>query len=93
MSLARELSRLRENANQILISVEKISNSDKLAKSVAELGLSSRAVRCLARRNIKYLDELLELSRIELLKMRHLGLHTFNEINDKVKELGFNRWE
>ena len=89
MSLKRELDRILESANQILIAVDKIGNSDKLAKSISELGLSNRAMGCLARRDIKYLDELLELSKQDLMRIRHLGKHTFGEINEKVKALGF----
>jgi DNA-directed RNA polymerase alpha subunit len=92
MSLKRELDRIRENANQILIAVNKIGNSDKLAKPISALGLSVRAVNCLTRRDIKYLDELLELSKEELLRIRNMGINTFGEIKEKVKELGFDVW-
>ena len=39
MSLKRELDRIVESANQIIIAAQKIGNSDKLAKNIAELGL------------------------------------------------------
>ena len=90
MSLKRELDRIRDCASQILNAVEKIGNADKLARPIDELGLSNRALKCLARRDIKYLDELLELSRQDLLRIRHLGIHTFNEIKEKINKLGFD---
>ena len=88
MSLQRELDRIRESAKQILVAVEKIANADKLGKPISELGLSNRAVNCLERRNIKYLDTLLEMSQQDILRVRNMGIHTFNEIHAKVKSLG-----
>jgi len=89
MSLKRELDRIRESVNLILVSVEKIANADKLGKPITELGLSNRAINCLARRDIKYLDELLELSQLDIMRIRNMGKHTFIEINQKITELGF----
>ena len=93
MSLYRDLERIKESATNILTAVEKICNADKLGKSINELGLSPRASKCLGQRNIKYLDELLELSKIEILETRNMGQHTFKEINEKVKSLELRGWE
>ena len=62
-------------------------------RELAELGFSTRAVKCLARRDIKFLDELLELSKKDLMRIRHLGKHTFDEINEKIKAFGLHGWE
>ena len=88
MSLQKELDRIRNSVNEILLAVDKITNADKLGKPITELGLSNRTINCLARRNIKYLDELLELSRLDIMRIQNIGKHTFNEITQKLTELG-----
>ena len=93
MSLKRELDRIIDCANQIIVAATKIGNSDKLAKSVKELGFSNRALKCLASRDIKYLDELVEMSEQDLMRIRNMGRKTFDEIKHKVKSLGFDCWE
>ena len=86
MSFQKELDRIRESAEQILTAVEKISNADVLNKPIAELGLSTRALNCLKWRDINYIGELLELSDRDLMRIRNMGKHTFNEITERVKE-------
>ena len=93
MSLKRELDRIRASAEQIIIAVDKIGNADKLGRPIKKLGLSGRAVNCLARREIEYLDDLMELDRRSILAIRNMGKQTFAEINEKVKSLGFKGWD
>jgi len=62
---------------------------EKLGTPIAELGLSNRALNCLARRNIEYVEELLQFDMKELLRIRNMGKHTAQEIVQKVNALGF----
>ena len=65
--------------------------SKKLDMPIAELGLSTRSRNCLIRGGINYVEELLMLEPRDLLKLRNCGYVCLNEINEKIRLLGFHR--
>ncbi|MGI6329307.1 MAG: DNA-directed RNA polymerase subunit alpha [Bacilli bacterium] len=58
-----------------------------LEKSIDELELSVRAYNCLKRVNIVTVEDLVNKTETEMLKIRNLGKKSFKEILDKLKEL------
>ena len=56
---------------------------------IHELELSIRSENCLLRGGVHTVGELLQKSRDELLKMRNLGKKSINEIEERLKVLGY----
>ena len=71
--------------------VEKDDKSkDKiLEKTIEDLELSVRSFNCLKRANINTVEDLISKSPEEMMKVRNLGKKSFDEVNAKLKELGF----
>ena len=65
---------------------------EKLGTPIAELGLSKRALNCLRRAEIETVEELVKFPHKDLLRIRHMGIVTVEEIIIKVKWFGFD-WE
>lgn len=57
---------------------------------IDQLDLSIKATNCLLRSDIKTLDQLKKLDSYELLRIRNLGRVAYNEIVNKLDELGIN---
>jgi DNA-directed RNA polymerase subunit alpha len=72
------------------IMVEKEENEDdkKLEMTIEELELSVRAMNCLKRANINTVEELVQKSEDEIMKVRNLGKKSLTEIKSKLGELG-----
>ena len=56
---------------------------------IEKLDLSSRTLNCLKRSNINKVGHVLEIEEADLLKIRNFGTKSLDELNDKLKELGF----
>ena len=65
---------------------------EKLCTPIAELNLSNRTFNTLTRAKITYIEQLLRLDQDEIFLIRNMGKITFNEIKEKVAELGFVCW-
>lgn len=61
-----------------------------LGKSVAELNLSVRARKCMARLGIATVGELMQRTPDELLASRNFGVTSLNELRVKLSELGLS---
>lgn len=61
-----------------------------LEKTIDDLELSVRAYNCLKRASINTVEELINKTENEMLKIRNLGKKSFKEVADKVKELGLS---
>lgn len=69
----------------------KPSDSPELALmriSVSELALPVRTINCLSTEGIKMIGDLVEMSRLDLLKIPNLGCKTVSEIEEALKEKG-----
>lgn len=62
---------------------------EQYSHPIHELELSIRSENCLLRGGIQTVGELLQRSREELLKIRNLGKKSLNEIEDRLKTLGY----
>ena len=61
-----------------------------LETSIDDLDFSVRAYNCLKRANILTLRDLVEKSENEMRKIRNLGKKSFDEVINKVKDLGLS---
>ena len=80
---------LSENARNAEVMVEK-EEDDKgkvLEMSIEELELSVRSFNCLKRANINTVEELVNKTSDEMMKVRNLGRKSLDEVLQKVKDL------
>ena len=80
---------LSENARNAEVMVEK-EEDDKgkvLEMSIEELELSVRSFNCLKRANINTVEELVNKTSDEMMKVRNLGRKSLDEVLQKLKEL------
>jgi DNA-directed RNA polymerase subunit alpha len=89
MSLLIDLSD-RGNKDELIFEEVEEEDKSKEYPSIEELELSVRAYNCLKREGINTIDKLLEYSEEELLDIRNFGQKSFQEVKDKIKELGLS---
>ena len=90
MEQHNELIKIKNMAKQIITCVEILEGK---RTPISVLKLSTRAYNCLARHGIKYIEDLVKLEADDLWIIRNLGIAVFNEINEKVKLIGFDGWK
>jgi DNA-directed RNA polymerase subunit alpha len=56
---------------------------------IEKLDLSSRTLNCLKRSNINKVGQVLGIEEAELLKIRNFGAKSLDELNFKLREMGF----
>lgn len=81
-SIAGEMNFIEEDNDE--------EQENNLELSIEELGLTQRAYNCLDRAEIKTIAELVDLTRIELSKIRNLGEKSLYEILSKLEERGLS---
>lgn len=89
VSLSEAYKKIEQYKDELLDdSIDTIVYADAPYERVKidELDLSIRSFNCLARRNIKYIDELANLHLEDLMKIRNLGKRSLNEITTKLYE-------
>jgi DNA-directed RNA polymerase subunit alpha len=65
------------------------SGKDKLLEmTIDDLDLSVRSFNCLKRANINTVDDLINKSQGDMMKVRNLGRKSLEEVLAKLKELG-----
>ena len=86
------LADLNEIADETGLMSSKAEDPNKkvLETSIDDLDLSVRAYNCLKRAGILTLNDLIEKSEGEMMKIRNLGKKSLKEVIDKVKALGLN---
>lgn len=60
-----------------------------LEMTIEELDLSVRSFNCLKRAGINTVNDLIEKSEEEMMKVRNLGKKSFDEVKEKLSTLGF----
>jgi len=83
---------LSENAKTAEVMVEK-ENDEKekvLEMSIDELELSVRSFNCLKRAGINTVEELINKTPEDMMKVRNLGRKSLEEVQAKISELGFH---
>ena len=83
---------LSEKAKNIEVLVEKENNdkSKALEMSIEELELSVRSFNCLKRAGINTVEELIDKTPEDMIKVRNLGRKSLEEVLGKLKELGLS---
>ena len=81
---------LSENAKTAKVMVEKEEDDKEkvLEMSIDELELSVRSYNCLKRASINTVEELINKTPEEMMKVRNLGRKSLEEVFAKLKELG-----
>ena len=80
---------LSENARKVEVMSEKKSDEQEtvLEMNIDELELSVRSYNCLKRAGINTVEELINKSPEDMMKVRNLGKKSLEEVLDKLKEL------
>ena len=83
---------LSENARTVDVMVEKEEDPiDRvLEMNIEELELSVRSYNCLKRAGINTVEELINRSSEDMMKVRNLGRKSLEEVLNKLKELGLS---
>ena len=83
---------LSENARTAEVMVEKEDDEKEkvLEMSIDELELSVRSYNCLKRAGINTVEELINKTPEYMMKVRNLGRKSLEEVQAKIRELGFH---
>ena len=74
----------------ILVSAEEDSKTKILDMPIEEMELSVRSYNCLKRANINTIEDLIQKTREDMLKVRNLGLKSIEEVQEKLAEYGLS---
>lgn len=75
---------------EIMVEKDEKGKEKILEMTIEELDLSVRAFNCLKRAGINTVDDLINKSEEEMMKVRNLGKKSFDEVKEKLRSLGFN---
>lgn len=83
---------LTDSASEVDIMVEKEEDKKEkiLEMTIEELDLSVRSYNCLKRASINTVEELVQRSESELMKVRNLGRRSLEEVQQKLEALGLS---
>ena len=75
---------------EVLVEKDDKGKEKILERTMEELDLSVRSFNCLKRAGINTVDDLINKSEEEMLKVRNLGKKSFDEVREKLHSLGFD---
>jgi len=83
---------LTEHVNDVEIMVEKEEDEKEkvLEMTIEELDLSVRSYNCLKRAGINTVEELIQKTEEDMMKVRNLGKKSLQEVKDKLAELNLS---
>ena len=83
---------LSENAKSVDVMVESVTDEKEkvLEMNIDELELSVRSYNCLKRAGINTVEELINKTPEDIMKVRNLGRKSLDEVLAKLKELGLS---
>lgn len=82
---------LSEEANIAEVVEQDDKGKEKILEmTIEELDLSVRSFNCLKRAGINTVDDLINKSEEEMMKVRNLGKKSFDEVKEKLQSLGFD---
>ncbi len=83
---------LSEETNMTEMMAEKDDKGKEkiLEMTIEELDLSVRSFNCLKRAGINTVNDLIEKSEEEMMKVRNLGKKSFDEVKEKLRSLGYD---
>jgi DNA-directed RNA polymerase subunit alpha len=75
---------------EVLVDQDEKGKKKILEMTIEELDLSVRSFNCLKRAGINTVDDLINKSEEEMMKVRNLGKKSFDEVREKLQSLGFD---
>jgi len=75
---------------EVLVEKDDKGKEKILEMTIEELDLSVRSFNCLKRAGINTVDDLINKSEEEMMKVRNLGKKSFDEVKEKLRSLGFD---
>ena len=89
LELFIDLSEATKNT-QVMIEKEESKKEKVLEMSIEELELSVRSFNCLKRAGIATVEDLINRSETDMMKVRNLGKKSFDEVTAKLHSLGLD---
>ncbi len=89
LDLFIDLSEATKNT-QVMIEKEEFKKEKVLEMSIEDLELSVRSFNCLKRANISTVEDLINKSESDMMKVRNLGKKSLDEVTNKLHSLGFD---
>lgn len=77
------------SVDEILAEKDTKSKEKMLEMTIEEMDLSVRSFNCLKRAGINTVNDLIEKSEEEMMKVRNLGKKSFDEVKEKLRSLGY----
>ena len=74
---------------EVLVEKDEKGKEKILEMTIEDLDLSVRSFNCLKRAGINTVDDLINKSEEEMMKVRNLGKKSFDEVKEKLHTLGF----
>lgn len=74
---------------EVLVEKDEKGKEKILEMTIEELDLSVRSFNCLKRAGINTVNDLIEKSAEEMMKVRNLGKKSFDEVREKLHSLGY----
>ena len=74
---------------EVLVEKDEMGKEKILEMTIEDLDLSVRSFNCLKRAGINTVDDLINKSEEEMMKVRNLGKKSFDEVKEKLQSLGF----
>jgi DNA-directed RNA polymerase subunit alpha len=74
---------------EVLVEKDEKGKEKILEMTIEDLDLSVRSFNCLKRAGINTVDDLINKSEEEMMKVRNLGKKSFDEVREKLESLGF----
>ena len=75
---------------EVLVEKDEKGKEKILEMTIEDLDLSVRSFNCLKRAGINTVDDLINKSEEEMMKVRNLGKKSFDEVKEKLQSLGFD---
>ena len=72
-----------------MVEKDEMSNESKLEMTIEDLDLSVRSFNCLKRAGIQTVEDLVNKTEGEMMKVRNLGRKSFEEVMQKLASLGY----
>ncbi|MBQ9553134.1 MAG: DNA-directed RNA polymerase subunit alpha [Clostridia bacterium] len=90
LSLFGELSDVQDTDIPVMVDTNDNGTGKLLEMTIEELDLSVRSFNCLKRAGINKVEDLIDKSEEDMMKVRNLGKKSLDEVVAKLKSLGFS---
>ena len=75
---------------EIMVEKEEDQKEKALEMTIEELELTVRSFNCLKRASINTVEELIQRTEEDMMKVRNLGKKSLDEVKSKLEELGLS---